>query len=69
MADLKVIIRFKSGFMLPVTCEKFRMRTDAVTGEIVSYNIEGITDNKPLFFRSEDIECIFQEMNDEETEG
>lgn len=45
------------------------MRKDAVTGEIASYNIEGITDNKPLFFRPEDIECIFQEMNDEETEG
>jgi hypothetical protein len=65
MADFKVIIRFKSGFMLPVTCEKFSMRTDAVTGEITHYDINGITDNKPLFFRPEDIECIFQEMNDE----
>jgi len=65
----KVKIRFKSGFELPITCEKFNMRTDAVTGEITSYHIEGITDNKPLFFRSEDIECIIQEMNDEETEG
>ena len=66
---VKVIIRFKSGFELPITCDKFSMRKDAVTGEIASYNIEGITDNKPLFFRPEDIECIFQEMNDEETKG
>ena len=66
---VKVIIRFKSGFELPITCDKFSMNTDAVTGEIARYDIKGITDNKPLFFRPEDIECIFQEMNDEETEG
>ena len=69
MADFKVIIRFKSGFMLPVTCEEFSIRRSAETGEIESYNIEGIKDNKPLFFRPEDIECLFQEMNDEETKA
>ena len=65
----KVIIRFKSGFELPITCDKFSIRKDAVTGEIAVCTIEGIMDNKPLFFRSEDVECIFQEMNDEEAEG
>ena len=66
---VKVIIRFKSGFELPITCDKFSINTDTLTGEIIRYDIKGITDNKPLFFRPEDIECIFQEMNDEETEG
>ena len=61
----KVIIRFKSGFELPITCDKFIIRTNTVTGEISSYEIKGIKDNKLLFFRPEDIECIFQEMNDE----
>lgn len=61
----KVIIRFKSGFELPITCDKFSIRTNAMTGEISSYDIKGITDNKLLFFRPEDVECIFQEMNDE----
>jgi hypothetical protein len=65
----KVIIRFKSGFELPITCDKFSINTHTLTGEITRYDIKGITDNKPLFFRPEDIECIFQEMNDEETEG
>ena len=59
----KVIIRFKSGFELPITCDKFSIKT--IDGEITSYSIEGITDNKTLFFRPEDVECIFQEMNDE----
>lgn len=36
-----------------------------MTGEISSYDIKGIKDNKLLFFRPEDIECIFQDMNDD----
>lgn len=61
----RIKIRFKSGFELPITCDKFSINTNTVTGEITRYDIKGITDNKPLFFRFEDIECIFQEMNDE----
>lgn len=59
----KVKIRFKSGFELPITCDEFNINT--LAGEITGYDIKGITDNKPLFFRVEDVECIFQEMNDE----
>jgi len=58
-----IIIRFKSGFELPITCEKFKFSTSNITGEITNYSIEGIEDNKPLFFRSEDIECIWQKMD------
>lgn len=58
-----IIIRFKSGFELPITCEKFKFSTSIITGEITDYSIEGIEDNKPLFFRSEDIECIWQKMD------
>lgn len=58
-----IIIRFKSGFELPITCEKFTFSTSSITGEITNYSIEGIKDNKPLFFRAEDIECIWQKMD------
>lgn len=57
-----IIIRFKSGFELPITCEKFSFSRSSITGEITNYSIEGIEDNKPLFFRAEDIECIWQKM-------
>ena len=63
-----IIIRFKSGFELPITCEKFRFSTSSITGEITNYSIEGIEDNKPLFFRSEDIECIWQKVKGGEQE-
>ena len=58
-----IIIRFKSGFELPITCEKFKFSRSDITGEITNYSIEGIEDNKPLFFRSDDIECIWQKMD------
>lgn len=58
-----IIIRFKSGFELPITCEKFTFSKSNITGEITNYSIEGIEDNKPLFLRSEDIECIYQKMD------
>lgn len=61
----RVKIRFKSGFELPITCDEFRINTNVMTGEITRYDIKGIADNKPLFFRVEDVECIFQELNDE----
>lgn len=56
----KVFIRFKSGFELPITCDEFKIRT--TSGEISSYDIKGIKDNKPLFFHMEDVECIYQRM-------
>lgn len=58
-----IIIRLKSGFELPVTCEKFAFSRSNITGEITNYTIEGIKDNKPLFFRAEDIECIWQKID------
>ena len=61
----RVKIRFKSGFELLITCDEFTINTNMMTGEITGYNIKGIADNNPLFIRVEDIECIFQEMNDE----
>lgn len=61
----KIIIRFKSGFELPITCDAFKINTNALTGEITHYDIKGIEDNKPIFFRPGDVECIFQEVNGE----
>ena len=65
---MRIIIRFKSGFELPVTCDEFSISKDAYTCEISEYKIKGIKDNKLIFFRSEDIECIYREMINDETD-
>ena len=67
---MRIIIRFKSGCELPITCDEFVIKTNRITGEIDSYDIKGIKDNKPLFFRSEDVECVYAERREEgEQEG
>lgn len=62
---MRIIIRFKSGFGLPITCDSFSLTHDPMTNEIAEYEIKGITDNKLIFFRSEDVECIFRDMTAE----
>lgn len=59
---MKIVFRFKSGFELPITCEGFKYSKNII-GEIVSYDIEGIKDNRPLSFRLEDLECVYQIMD------
>lgn len=59
---MRIIIRFKSGFELPITCESYSFSTHPMTGEIEKYTIEGIKDNIPIFFRSEDVECVYRDM-------
>ena len=58
---MKIVFKFKSGFVLPVTCEEFEYSTN-LNGELTEYSMKGIEDNKPIFFRAEDIECIWRDM-------
>ena len=63
---MRVIIRFKSCFELPITCNEFSISKSAYTGEIAEYDIKGIKDNKLIFFRSEDVECVYRKMRTDE---
>lgn len=62
---MKIIVRFKSGFELPITCDSFSLTQHPMTNEIAEYHIKGIKDNKLIFFRSDDVECIFRDMTAE----
>lgn len=62
---MRIIIKFKSGFKLQITCDEFGIEKNPITGEITHYDIKGIKDNKLIFFRSEDVECIFREITTE----
>ena len=64
----KIVIRFKSGFELPITCENASFKFHNLTGEMTEYDFSGIVDNKPIFFRPEDIECIYQIMDGDQNE-
>ena len=65
---MRIIIRFKSGFELPIMCDSFSIKQHPMTNEITEYEIKGIRDNKLIFFRPEDIECIFRDIAAERSE-
>ena len=62
---MRIIVRFRSGFELPITCDSFSLTQHPITNEITEYEIKGIKDNKLIFFRSEDVECVFRDMTAE----
>lgn len=54
---MRIKVRFKSGFELPITCDDFGITTHAMTGEITEYDIKGIKDNKPAIEQPHWIPC------------
>lgn len=61
---MKVIIVFKTGFQLSITCEEFSLSKSPLW-EPIRYEIKGITDNKPLYFNLSDVLCIYRDLNAE----
>ena len=59
---MTIYIKFKNGFLLPIKCTSYTFKISLITGELVDYKIEGAKDNKPIFLNIEDIECIWQDM-------
>jgi len=57
---MKVIIVFKTGFQLSITCEEFSI-TKSSLGTPIGY----VTDNKPLYFNLDDVLCIYRDLNAE----
>ena len=62
---MKIIIVFKNGFSLVVTCESFSIDKDSL-GSITGYSIKGIKDRKPLYIEFEDVICIYRDVEAED---
>ena len=61
---MKVIVHFKSGLELPITCEEFSVDTCPLTGELDGYTIKGIKDNKPVYMDTAQVDCIWRELDE-----
>ena len=62
---MKVIVHFKSGLELPITCEEFSISTNPYDEELDSYTIKGIKDNKPVYIDMAQVDCIWREVDNE----
>lgn len=61
---MKIIIRFKSGFELPVICEEAKFKYELT--ELAGYTFKGIKGNKPIYIHMREVECIYRDMKWEE---
>lgn len=59
----KMLIRLKSGYEIPIECDEFTIEKNGRTQEMESIDIKGIKDNRPVFFRLEDVDCIIEKID------
>ena len=64
-----VVFRMKDGYEIKVECKNCRVTTHKVTGNILSYEIEGIVRKGtiPLYMPVENIALIYQVVDDNES--
>ena len=65
---VKIVIRLKSGFELPIECEEANFQTSQLTGGLAGYKLKGCKNNRPIFLQPEDIECVWQVLQEGEEE-
>lgn len=64
---MKMIIFFKNGFQLVVTCTEFRLDKD-IFGNVTGYEIKGISDNKLSYIDWSEVVCVYRDLRGESDE-
>lgn len=67
MGKVSIRIILKSGVEFTVKCDKFTLNKNGF-GQITGYDIEGITENKPVYLDFDEIAAIIRLYSDENTE-
>lgn len=61
---MRIIVRLKSGFELPITCEECEITRNGL-GNVTNIYWKGIKDFKPLILDVEDIEVMYRDVREE----
>lgn len=67
MPEMTIRIVLKSGVVFDVKCTKFTLKRDGL-GNIVGYDIKGITENKPIYLDFEQVAAIVRPLSEEGAE-
>lgn len=65
---MKIVIGFKNGKDIEISCEEFNVRTD-YENKITGYTIDKIKDNIPLFMNMKEISYIIQKKEGDNDES
>lgn len=64
MKPMTIRIILKSGAEFVIKCKEFTLNKNGF-GEVVSYNIEGITENKPIWIDWTQVAAVVRVCSDE----
>lgn len=64
MPKMTIRIALKSGVVFDVKCTEFTLKLDSL-GNLVGYNIKGITKNKPIYLDLEQVAAIVRTLSEE----
>ena len=67
MGKMSIRIILKSGVEFTVKCDKFTLNQTGF-GKTTGYDIEGITENKPVYLDFDEVAAIIRLYSDENTE-
>ena len=67
MGKMSIRIILKSGVEFTVKCEKFTLRQSGF-GQTIGYDIEGVTENSPVYLNFGEVAAIVRLYSDENTE-
>ena len=64
MDKMSIRVIMKTGVEFTIKCEKFTIKQD-VFGKVIGWEIEGISENKPVYIDFEEIAAIIRLQCDE----
>lgn len=64
MPKMTVRVILKSGVEFSIKCDKFALTRNGFQ-QVTSYNIEGITENKPVYLDFEQVAAVVRVYSDE----
>lgn len=68
MPKMTVRVILKSGVEFAIKCDKFTVTRNGF-GQVTRYNIEGITENKPVYIDFEQVAAVVRVFSDEKEVG
>lgn len=68
MNKMTIRVILKSGSEFAIKCDKFTIKQNGF-GQATGYNIEGITENKPVYLDFEQVAAIVRLYSDEKEAG
>ena len=60
---MKIVIVFKNGHTVEMTCDSCNIEGSALTGNITGIKLEGVEDNQLLYVDFNEILCIYRKLN------